>query len=163
MSDLQYGNLGRRQRLSLALHRPFDRTIERQAQQPLAGEQTAALRYFWWDGIFAAICEAFYLACIPRFALGYGATNQQVGRITAVGRSAGGGGALRRGTPHGAHRSAQGNRALEQRRPRSHCIAAAGLRFSHRRAAHVLGVLYESGPGGRQQPVRWFSLDWGRT
>jgi MFS family permease len=85
MNNLQPGNPGRRQRLSLTLHRPFDRTIERQAQQPLAGEQTANLRYFWWDGIFAATSDAFYLAYIPLFALAYGATNQQVGWITAVG------------------------------------------------------------------------------
>ncbi|MBK8049918.1 MAG: MFS transporter [Anaerolineales bacterium] len=68
---------------------PFDRALVRQARAPLTGEQVHSLRYFWYDGIFAAISEAFYLAYIPLFALAYGATNQQVGWITAVGNLAG--------------------------------------------------------------------------
>ena len=67
------------------LHKPFDRTLERQAPQPLTHEQVHSLRYFWFDGIFAATSEAFYLTYIPLFALAYGATNEQVGWITALG------------------------------------------------------------------------------
>ena len=64
---------------------PLDRMLDRQAAQPITATQRRNLRFFWLDGFFAAASEAFYLAYIPLFALAYGATNQQVGWITAVG------------------------------------------------------------------------------
>jgi len=71
------------------VHRPMERSLVQQAPQPLTIRQTSNLRYFWLDGIFAATSESFYLAFIPLFALAYGATNQQVGWITAIGNLAG--------------------------------------------------------------------------
>ncbi|MBW7883888.1 MAG: MFS transporter [Caldilineaceae bacterium] len=71
------------------LERPFDRSLERQAPEPLTNRQVRRMRYFWLDGIFAATSEAFYLGFIPIFALAYGATNEQVGWITALGNLAG--------------------------------------------------------------------------
>lgn len=71
------------------VRRPMDRALVRQAPAPLTISQRRGLRFFWLDGIFAAISEAFYLAYIPLFALAYGANNEQVGWITAVGNLAG--------------------------------------------------------------------------
>ncbi len=71
------------------VRRPLDRQLERQTPQPLTIRQVEGLRYFWLDGIFSAISEAFYLAYIPLFALAYGASNQQVGWIMAIGNLAG--------------------------------------------------------------------------
>ena len=71
------------------VHRPLERSLVHQAPQPLTIRQTRNLRFFWLDGIFAAISESFYLAFIPLFALAYGADNQQVGWITAIGNLAG--------------------------------------------------------------------------
>lgn len=65
--------------------RPFDRALQNQAQKPLTGGQMHNLRSFWMDGFAAATSEAFFLAYIPLFALAYGATNEQVGWITAIG------------------------------------------------------------------------------
>jgi MFS family permease len=71
------------------LKAPFDRTLEQQAGEPLTTQQVENLRWFWFDGILAAVSEAFFLAYIPLFAVAYGATNQQVGWITALGNLAG--------------------------------------------------------------------------
>lgn len=71
------------------LKAPFDRTLEQQAREPLTTVQVENLRWFWIDGILAATSEAFFLAYIPLFAVAYGATNQQVGWITALGNLAG--------------------------------------------------------------------------
>lgn len=71
------------------IRRPIERSLDQQAPQPLTIRQVRNLRHFWLDGIFAAASESFYLAFIPLFALAYGATNQQVGWITAIGNLAG--------------------------------------------------------------------------
>jgi MFS family permease len=71
------------------VRRPMERRLDQQAPQPLTIRQVGNLRHFWLDGIFAASSESFYLAFIPLFALAYGATNQQVGWITAIGNLAG--------------------------------------------------------------------------
>lgn len=71
------------------LKQPFNQTLERQSKGPMTATQMHNLRDFWLDGIFAAISEAFYLAYIPLFAVAYGATNEQVGWITAIGNLAG--------------------------------------------------------------------------
>lgn len=68
---------------------PLDRAVEKQAQQPLTVAQLRGLRFFWLDGLFASISESFFLAFIPLFALAYGASNGQVGWISAVGNLAG--------------------------------------------------------------------------
>ncbi len=64
---------------------PLDSTLARHATEPVTSTELANLRYFWLDGIFASTSEAFYLAYIPLFALAYGATNEQIGWITAIG------------------------------------------------------------------------------
>lgn len=62
---------------------PLDHTLQRQAQGPIARGHLRNLRYFWLDGLFAAISENFYLGYIALFALAYGATNSQVGMLAA--------------------------------------------------------------------------------
>ena len=65
--------------------RPLDTTLSHHATEPITSTALANLRFFWLDGIFASTSEAFYLAYIPLFALAYGATNEQIGWITAIG------------------------------------------------------------------------------
>ena len=65
--------------------RPLDTTLSHHATEPITSTALADLRFFWLDGIFASTSEAFYLAYIPLFALAYGATNEQIGWITAIG------------------------------------------------------------------------------
>jgi len=67
-----------------ALVRPLDRGLARQVQEPMAAGSLRSLRYFWLDGLFAAISENFYLGYVALFALAYGASNRQVGTLTAV-------------------------------------------------------------------------------
>ena len=67
-----------------ALVRPLDHSLERQVQEPLPKGGLRSLRYFWLDGLFAAISENFYLGFIALFALAYGATNSQIGLLAAV-------------------------------------------------------------------------------
>jgi len=66
------------------LIRPLDQGLIRQAQGTLKGEGLRNLRYFWIDGLFAAISENFYLGFIALFALAYGASNIQIGVLVAV-------------------------------------------------------------------------------
>ena len=65
------------------LVKPLDSRFLRQAQRPIAQEEVHNLRYFWLDGLFAAISENFYLGFVALFALAYGATNSQVGLLAA--------------------------------------------------------------------------------
>lgn len=67
-----------------ALIRPLDHSLASQVQEPLPAGGLRNLRYFWLDGLFAAISENFYLGYIALFALTYGATNRQVGALAAV-------------------------------------------------------------------------------
>lgn len=69
--------------------RPLDRHLAEQTGSTLAPPQIFSLRYFWLDGLFAAISENFYLSFVPLFALAFGATNGQVGWLTAVANLAG--------------------------------------------------------------------------
>lgn len=66
------------------LSRRLDSSLARQARQPLSTGDLRSLRYFWLDGLFAAISENFYLGYIALFALAYGATNSQIGLLAAV-------------------------------------------------------------------------------
>lgn len=72
-----------------AVIRPLDRRLIEQTGDVLVPTQIFGLRYFWLDGLFAAISENFYLSFIPLFALAFGATNGQVGWLTAVANLAG--------------------------------------------------------------------------
>ena len=67
------------------LIRPLDDTLRRHAQMPVIPGVLRNLRYFWLDGLFAAISENFYLGFIALFALAYGASNSQVGLLAAGG------------------------------------------------------------------------------
>jgi MFS family permease len=67
-----------------AVIRPLDRHLAEQTDNTLVATQIFSLRYFWLDGLFASISENFYLGFIPLFALAFGATNGQVGWLTAV-------------------------------------------------------------------------------
>ncbi len=66
------------------LIRPLDQGLVRQAQGSLVAEGVHSLRYFWIDGLFAAISENFYVGFVALFALAYGATNIQIGVLAAV-------------------------------------------------------------------------------
>ena len=66
-----------------AIVRPLDESLSHQAEE-LPPKAVRSLRYFWLDGLFSAISENFYLGFVTLFALAYGATNGQVGTITAV-------------------------------------------------------------------------------
>lgn len=67
-----------------ALVSPIDRGLQRDVSQPLAPGLVRNLRYFWIDGLFSAISENFYLGYVTLFALAFGATNGQVGIVTAA-------------------------------------------------------------------------------
>ena len=68
-----------------AIVRPLDRRIAVQADEPQTLEKIRGLRYFWLDGLFAAISENFYLGFVTLFALAYGASKGQIGLVTAAG------------------------------------------------------------------------------
>ena len=57
------------------LVRPLDVSLQRQAQRPISTTQVRSLRFFWLDGLFAAISENFFLGYIALFALAYGSTS----------------------------------------------------------------------------------------
>jgi MFS family permease len=62
----------------------LDRSLARlSATQPPAVE-VERLRWFWLDGLFSTISVSFYASFVTLFALAYGATNTQIGRLTAV-------------------------------------------------------------------------------
>lgn len=67
-----------------AVAQPLDRRLAHQADDALPAERIFSLRYLWIDGLFTAVGESFYLGFIPLFALAYGASNGQVGWLTAV-------------------------------------------------------------------------------
>jgi len=68
-----------------AVTRPLDRRLAGQADEPLSGKQVRNLRYFWLDGVFASGSEAFFVGYIALYALALGASNKQIGLLTAVG------------------------------------------------------------------------------
>ena len=68
-----------------AVMRPLDTHLEKQAEAPTSSTGIRNLRFFWLDGLFAAASENFYVSYVVLFALSYGATNGQVGGLTAVG------------------------------------------------------------------------------
>lgn len=68
-----------------ALVRPIDRGLQRDVSEPLAPDTVRNLRFFWLDGVFSSISENFYLGYVTLFALAFGASNGQVGMVTAAG------------------------------------------------------------------------------
>jgi len=67
-----------------AVVRPLDQQLAHQADNSLPPERVFSLRYFWLDGFFSAVSENAYVGFIALFALAYGATNGEVGWLTAV-------------------------------------------------------------------------------
>ncbi|MDH3675222.1 MAG: MFS transporter, partial [Anaerolineae bacterium] len=63
---------------------PLDHSLEHSAQEPISHEIRLGLRYFWLHGLGNATSDAFFLSYIPLFALAYGASNGQVGWLTAI-------------------------------------------------------------------------------
>ena len=68
-----------------AVVRPLDTHLEKQSEEQTSPTGLRNLRFFWLDGLFAAASDNFYASYIVLFALAYGATNGQVGGLTAVG------------------------------------------------------------------------------
>lgn len=66
------------------LVRPLDWSLARQSPEPLAFPRVRSLRFFWIDGLFSAISENFFLSFVALFALAYGASNGQIGLLTAL-------------------------------------------------------------------------------
>ncbi len=66
------------------LVRSLDHSLVKQAHEPLRAGSLRSLRYFWLDGLFAAISENFYLGYVALFALAYQASNSQVGFLAAA-------------------------------------------------------------------------------
>jgi MFS family permease len=64
-----------------AIIKPLDQHGQ---DQSITTDRRLGLRYFWLDGLFSAISENFFLSFIPLFALAYGATNGQIGLLTAT-------------------------------------------------------------------------------
>jgi MFS family permease len=64
---------------------PLDRQLEFEVKETQPAGRIRNLRYFWLDGLFAAISENFYLGFVTLFALAYGASKGQIGLVTAVG------------------------------------------------------------------------------
>lgn len=64
--------------------RPLDWSLARQSPEPLDFPRIRSLRFFWIDGLFTAISENFFLSFVALFALAYGASNGQIGLLTAV-------------------------------------------------------------------------------
>jgi MFS family permease len=58
--------------------------MERLSAEPLPPTQLRNLRYFWLDGFFASISGNFYAGFVTLFMLAYGATNAQIGSMTAI-------------------------------------------------------------------------------
>ena len=68
-------------RLALA---SLDRSLARLSSAPFEQITLERMRWFWLDSLFANISVAFFTTYLPLFALTYGATNAQVGQLTAV-------------------------------------------------------------------------------
>jgi MFS family permease len=62
----------------------LDTSLEHLSSQPLDKDEIHGLRYFWMDGLFSSISLNFYANFVALFALAYGASNAQVGQLTAV-------------------------------------------------------------------------------
>jgi MFS family permease len=68
-----------------ALIGEVDASIERLSAEPLSTHAVRNLRFFWFDGVFSTVSGNFYANFVTLFALAYGATNAQVGQLSAIG------------------------------------------------------------------------------
>jgi MFS family permease len=63
---------------------PLDRSLEQLSATSIDPQEVRRLRWFWMDGLWSSISTAFYGPFVALFAVAYGATNAQVGQLTAV-------------------------------------------------------------------------------
>ena len=63
---------------------PLDHSLERLSGTSVGRQEIRRLRWFWMDGLLSAISAAFYGPFVALFAVAYGATNAQIGQLTAV-------------------------------------------------------------------------------
>ncbi|MGE5603821.1 MAG: MFS transporter [Nitrososphaerales archaeon] len=63
---------------------PLDHSLLRLADGHLGPSETERLRWLWLDGLFATISLSFYSSFMGLFAAAYGASNVQVGQLTAI-------------------------------------------------------------------------------
>src|SRR5512141_2744274 len=64
---------------------PLDRSLARLSHGHTTPEAVLRLRWFWLDGLFATISASFYGSFVGLFPVAYGATNVQIGQLTAIG------------------------------------------------------------------------------
>ncbi|MCX6030501.1 MAG: MFS transporter [Chloroflexi bacterium] len=62
----------------------LDRSLARLSANQPEDVEVQRLRWFWLDGVFATISSSFYGSFVALFAVAYGATNAQIGQLTAV-------------------------------------------------------------------------------
>ncbi len=67
-----------------AIVHELDTSLEHLSRQPIDEEKVRGLRYFWFDGLFSSISLNFYANFVTLFALAYGASNAQLGQLTAI-------------------------------------------------------------------------------
>jgi MFS family permease len=66
------------------LYRALDNRIATHGGDRLTGRAVRGLRFFWLDGIFASLSDNLLVSFIGVFLLTYGATNGQIGALSAV-------------------------------------------------------------------------------
>jgi MFS family permease len=66
------------------LFAPLDRSLAQLSATYLEPPEVERLRWFWLDGLFATTSISFYTSFLALFAVAYGASNAQVGQLTAV-------------------------------------------------------------------------------
>jgi len=67
------------------LSRTLEQRFQRQGTTTVSPQGLVGLRNFWIDGFFASVSDNILLSFLTLFVLAYGATNGQIGILTAVG------------------------------------------------------------------------------
>ncbi|HUX11614.1 MAG TPA: MFS transporter [Spirochaetia bacterium] len=62
----------------------LDRAVRRTSAEPLETEHVGGLRHFLLDGFFSSFSENLAITFVPIFALAFGASNSQIGLLTAL-------------------------------------------------------------------------------
>lgn len=62
----------------------LDHSLARLSSDYLPHAQVRQLRWLWMDGVFGAISAAFFSNFVGLFAVAFGASNAQVGQLTAI-------------------------------------------------------------------------------
>lgn len=61
----------------------LDRTVRKASAEPLDANHVSGLRHFLLDGFFSSFSENLAITFVPIFALAYGASNAEIGLLTA--------------------------------------------------------------------------------